>query len=46
LIRTFWHEKDTLNWAAGAGIVADSVAEDELKETEHKVAGLMRVFDD
>ncbi|MDX8384390.1 MAG: anthranilate synthase component I family protein, partial [Ghiorsea sp.] len=44
LIRTFWHEKDTLHWAAGAGIVADSVAAHEEKETEHKVAGLMRVF--
>jgi len=44
LIRTFWHWQDKLHWAAGAGIVADSVAEHEEAETEHKVAGLMRVF--
>jgi len=48
LIRTFWHEggKDDgkLAWAAGAGIVADSVPAHEEVETEHKVAGLMRVF--
>ena len=44
LIRTFWHENEQLHWAAGAGIVADSVSELEEIETEHKVAGLMRVF--
>ncbi len=44
LIRTFWFWQNQLHWAAGAGIVADSVAEDEEMETEHKVAGLMRVF--
>jgi len=44
LIRTFWHEGNTLYWAAGAGIVADSIAKHEEIETEHKVAGLMRVF--
>jgi len=44
LIRTFWHWQDQLCWAAGAGIVADSIAEMEELETEHKVAGLMRVF--
>ncbi|MDQ6977074.1 MAG: anthranilate synthase component I family protein [Ghiorsea sp.] len=44
LIRTFWHEDETLNWAAGAGIVADSVPEHEQVETEHKVAGLLRAF--
>jgi len=41
LIRTFWHQNDTLHWAAGAGIVADSVAEMEHQETNHKVAGLL-----
>ncbi|MDQ6988591.1 MAG: anthranilate synthase component I family protein [Mariprofundaceae bacterium] len=45
LIRSFWHWQGTLNWAAGAGIVADSVPEHEELETEHKVAGLMRVFE-
>lgn len=44
LIRTFWYWQGQLHWAAGAGIVADSVAELEEIETEHKVAGLMRVF--
>lgn len=44
LIRTFWHQDEKLAWAAGAGIVADSVPAHEEVETEHKVAGLMRVF--
>ena len=46
LIRSFWHENNTLNWAAGAGIVADSDPEHEQIETEHKVEGLLRAFDD
>jgi len=46
LIRTFWHKDETLHWAAGAGIVADSVAEHEQVETEHKVAGLLRALHD
>jgi len=44
LIRSFWHLQDKLCWAAGAGIVADSDPVHEEMETEHKVAGLMRVF--
>ncbi len=44
LIRTFWLYQGRLNWAAGAGIVADSEPSFELAETEHKAAGLMRVF--
>ncbi|OIP98694.1 MAG: aminodeoxychorismate synthase component I [Zetaproteobacteria bacterium CG2_30_46_52] len=44
LIRTFWHEHEQLYWAAGAGIVADSIPAHEEVETEHKVAGLIRVF--
>ncbi|MDQ6983779.1 MAG: chorismate-binding protein, partial [Ghiorsea sp.] len=44
LIRTFWHQKNSLHWAAGAGIVADSVPEHEEVETEHKVEGLLRAF--
>ncbi|MBF0281102.1 MAG: chorismate-binding protein [Zetaproteobacteria bacterium] len=44
LIRTFWHENGILNWAAGAGIVADSDAMLELEETSHKAAGLIRAL--
>jgi len=44
LIRTFWQYRNTLNWAAGAGIVADSDAEFELCETDHKAEGLMRAL--
>jgi anthranilate synthase component 1 len=40
LIRTFWHFDGRLHLAAGAGIVADSSPEFELKETEHKAEGL------
>jgi len=46
LIRTFWHQDETLHWAAGAGIVADSVPEHEQVETEHKVEGLLRALHD
>jgi len=44
LIRTFWHHRNMLHWAAGAGIVADSSPEHELLETEHKAAGLLRAL--
>ena len=44
LIRTFWFAQEKLHWAAGAGIVADSVPEHEQVETEHKVAGLLRAL--
>jgi len=44
LIRTFWHHEGRLNWAAGAGIVADSDPELELVETGHKAEGLMRAL--
>ena len=44
LIRTFWHHKGELCWAAGAGIVADSDPEHELIETEHKAEGLLRAL--
>ncbi len=44
LIRTFWHFDGDLNWAAGAGIVADSDPEHELIETEHKAEGLIRAL--
>jgi len=45
LIRSFWHQGDTLHWAAGAGIVADSIADLEHQETNHKVAGLLAALD-
>lgn len=44
LIRTFWHQRDMLHWAAGAGIVADSDPESELAETGHKADGLLRAL--
>ncbi|MDX8412431.1 MAG: anthranilate synthase component I family protein [Mariprofundaceae bacterium] len=44
LIRTLWQHRGRLHWAAGAGIVADSDAEAELLETEHKAAGLLRAL--
>ncbi|GMQ99941.1 MAG: hypothetical protein BMS9Abin18_0770 [Zetaproteobacteria bacterium] len=44
LIRSFWHSDGTLNWAAGAGIVADSDPAFELMETEHKAAGLLQAL--
>jgi len=44
LIRTFWFYQGKLNWAAGAGIVADSEPEHELIETEHKAEGLLRAL--
>jgi len=45
LIRSFWHADGVLNWAAGAGIVADSDPVFELMETGHKVAGLLKALD-
>lgn len=44
LIRTFWHQRGELHWAAGAGIVADSDPFSELEETDHKAAGLLRAL--
>jgi len=44
LIRTFWHHEGRLNWAAGAGIVADSDPDFELRETGHKAEGLVRAL--
>lgn len=44
LIRTFWHYRGELSWAAGAGIVADSDPDSELDETDHKAAGLLRAL--
>ncbi len=44
LIRSFWWQHGELGWAAGAGIVADSDAEAELRETGHKAEGLLRAL--
>ncbi len=44
LIRTFWHHRGRLCWAAGAGIVADSDPEHELIEAGHKAEGLLRAI--
>jgi len=44
LIRSFWHYRGELNWAAGAGIVADSDPDAELEETGHKAEGLLRAI--
>lgn len=46
LIRTLVRHGDRVTLRAGAGIVADSVAERELDETRAKARGLLRVFDD
>ncbi len=44
LIRTLAHEQGRVVFAAGAGIVADSIPERELAETEAKAAGLMQAL--
>jgi anthranilate synthase component 1 len=44
LIRTLWIERQTLGFRAGAGIVADSDPEAELRESETKALGLMRAL--
>lgn len=41
LIRTITLENNTLYFRAGAGLVADSIAESELEETRHKARGLL-----
>ena len=44
LIRTLTIERDMIRFRAGAGIVADSVAERELDETRAKAKGLLRAL--
>ncbi|HEV7490276.1 MAG TPA: aminodeoxychorismate synthase component I [Rhodanobacteraceae bacterium] len=44
LIRTLTIERSTIRFRAGAGIVADSVAERELDETRAKARGLLRAL--
>lgn len=45
LIRTITLENNTLSFRAGAGLVADSVAQSELEETRHKARGLLLALD-
>jgi anthranilate synthase component 1 len=44
LIRTLAIERETIRFRAGAGIVADSIAERELDETRAKARGLLRAL--
>jgi anthranilate synthase component 1 len=44
LIRTIVCENERFHFRTGAGIVSDSVAEHELKETKHKAKGLLRAL--
>jgi anthranilate synthase component 1 len=44
LIRTLTVERDSIRFRAGAGIVADSVAERELDETRAKARGMLRAL--
>ena len=44
LIRTLAIERETIRLRAGAGIVADSIAERELDETRAKARGLLRAL--
>ena len=41
LIRTLVRKKDKINFRAGGGIVADSIAENELEETRAKAKGMI-----
>ena len=45
MIRSFLSKNNTLHYQAGAGIVADSVAESELNEVNHKIAALRRALE-
>ncbi|TCK83091.1 anthranilate synthase component I family protein [Albibacterium bauzanense] len=45
IIRSFLSKQNTLHYQAGAGIVADSVAESELKEVDNKIAALRKALE-
>lgn len=45
MIRTFMSKNNQLYYRAGAGIVADSVAESELNEVNNKIAALRRAME-
>ncbi len=44
LIRTMVMKDKQLNFRTGAGIVYDSIAQNEVEETRHKAKGLLRTF--
>ena len=44
LIRTFTLKQGVLQFPVGGGIVADSDAADEYRETMHKASGMLRVL--
>ncbi len=45
MIRTFMSKNNQLHYRAGAGIVADSVAESELNEVNNKIAALRKAIE-
>jgi anthranilate synthase component 1 len=45
MIRTFMSKNNNLHYRAGAGIVADSVAESELNEVNNKIAALRKAIE-
>jgi anthranilate synthase component 1 len=45
MIRSFLSKDDTLTFQAGAGVVADSVPENELQEVENKLAALNKAIE-
>ncbi|MBK0380160.1 anthranilate synthase component I family protein [Mucilaginibacter segetis] len=45
MIRSFLSKNNTLHYQAGAGIVSGSVAENELKEVDNKIAALRNAID-
>jgi len=45
MIRTFMSKNNLLHYRAGAGIVADSVPENELNEVNNKIAALRRAIE-
>jgi anthranilate synthase component 1 len=45
MIRSFLSKNNTLHYQAGAGIVADSVAESELNEVDNKIAALRKALE-
>ena len=45
MIRSFLSKNNVLHYQAGAGIVADSIAENELQEVNNKIAALRKAVD-
>jgi len=45
MIRAFLSKQNTLHYQAGAGIVADSNADSELKEVDNKIAALRKALE-